>query len=696
MIEYNPVDRLCVLHFNSPPLNMMTFSVLEELRASIARANSDDRVEAVVIAGDAEHFSAGADIGIFERIACFDDAVRVARTFQEAFQTLEDSPKPVVAAVAGRVMGGALELASACHFRVCTATTKFSMPEVKLGFSPGAGGPTRLPRLIGVRPALKMLLSAQAIDAQEALRLGLVDAICESGDLLETTRGVLQSAPVARKTRDRTEKLTDVAVNEAALEDARKLLDDVRPELIAPQKIVEVVETGLEESFEAGLLKEQEAFAQCTDTPASKNKIYLFFATRRTSKAPELADVAPAEIRRAAVVGMGTMGSGIVQALLMTGVPVVACDKDRAALAKGTSRIENSLQRRVEEGELSPERSEDMLASITTTTNRQEIADADLVIESVAEDVGVKRSVIGRIEEVCAEAAVIATNAATISLNVLAEGMRRPERLIGMHFFDPAHRAPLVEIVRREATAKGVIATALKFAKAMQKRPVLLNDRAGSLVNRIFIPYLKEAFWLLENGATPAEVDAALVQFGFSRAPLMLIDTVGLDTLVRADRMMSRAFPRHGGLSQIAARLVERGDLGRKTGGGVYKYEEGDYAPVESPAARQIIAEVQRRQGRPTDKGNTAAIDAGEISRRLVLRMVNEAFYVMEEGIVQRRSDLDVAMVLGAGFPDFRGGPMKYALDLGLDEVVDRLDELAARLGPRFSPCKLMREMKGT
>jgi len=690
MIEYDVSDGVCLLRLNSPPLNTITFSLLEELGASIRRANSDGQVDGIVITGDSSHFSAGADINLFKEIGCREDAARTSRTFQDAFQQVEDSAKPVVAAVAGNVMGGALELAAACHFRVAARGAIFSMPEVKLGINPGGGGTQRLPRLIGPEAGLKMLLTAEAIDANRAHALGLVDAVCDGRHLVQTARDLLRSGALPCKTSQRTTRVRDARANDAAFDLVGELLAGARPEIIAPWKIAEAVRVGLQQSFQAGIAREQEAFAECMETLATQNKIYLFFATRRTSKLADLSDVRPARIARAAVIGMGTMGTGIAHAVMLAGVPVVVRDEDDRALEKGMRRIQRSLEKRIARGKLSEERSREMLRLIRTTTEWDEIAGAELAIESVFEDDPTKCEVISRLEEVCAPGTIIASNTSTISLDALAQRMRHAERLIGMHFFNPAHRMPLVEIIRRRATSKEVVAAALEFAKTIRKTPVLVENRESFLVNRVFIPYLKEAFWLLEEGADPPAIDGAMVEFGFSMGPLALIDMAGLDVLVSTDRVMSRAFPRHGRLSPIAVRLVDGGHLGQKTGVGVYQYEQGDYTPRHSSTTDQIIAQVRREQGRSSRR-----IGNDEITQRLVLRMVGEAFYVMEEGIAQRQSDLDVAMVLGTGFPDFRGGVLKYAEDQGLERVRLQLEELAARFGERFAPSPRLREMKG-
>ncbi len=690
MIDYSVSGGVCVLRLNSPPVNAFTFELLDELRSLIARAGADKAVTGIVITGSAAHFSAGADVNIFKEISGADEAVRTSRIFQEAFQAVEESTKPVAAAVAGKVMGSALELAMACHFRVCEKLAKFSTPEVRLGINPGAGGTGRLPRLVGLDAALKMLLTGEAVAAAAARVIGLVDAVCEGERLVETAGDLLAAGGPAAVTSQRTGKVGNAAVNEAAFERAREMLAGVREEIIAPREIVEAVRIGLAESFQAGMEAEQQAFARCMDTSATRNRIYLFFATRRAGKAPEAAEAQLREISSTAVVGMGSMGTGIAHGLIIAGLPVVALDEDGAAIERGVARIRKSVDKRVASGKLAPDRGQTMLSQIVTTTAWEDIAAADMVIEAVFEDVAVKRGALAQIEAACAADAIIATNTSTISLDELAEGMSRPERLIGMHFFNPAHRMPLVEVIRRDATSDDVIAAVLSLAKRMGKTPVLVRNREGFIVNRIFIPYLKEAFWLLQDGAEPHAIDAAMVEFGFAMGPLALIDMAGLDILAFTDAVMRRAFEHHGPLSPIVTRLVGAGRLGQKTGSGVYRYEKGDYTPHDSEVAHGITAEVRREAGStPRD------VTADEITERLVLRMVNEAFYVLREGLAQRESDIDVAMVLGTGFPDFRGGILKYARDMGIDSVAARLETLAGKLGERFRPCELPRDMKG-
>lgn len=677
MIAREILEGVCVLRLDAPPMNTLTFDALAELTGFTREADADGAIDSIVITGRPDHFSSGADIGLFEKIGGSAEAVRLSAVFQDAFAEIERCGKPVVAAVAGGMMGGALELAMACHARVCAANTRFSMPEVNLGFNPGAGGTQRLPRLIGPERAMRMLLTGEPMDAAEAVRAGLVDAVVSADELLAKARAMASTLGEPIRTGARTDKISDAASNAAAFDWADEYVARQRPELVAPKEIAAAVRKGIEGGLDVGLEAERIAFARCIETAATRNKIYLFFATRQTAKVPELSGVKAGKVTRAAVVGMGSMGTGIAHALVMGGVRVKVIDENSAAIDRGIERIRGSIQGRVDQGKMAADRAAGMLALVEPARSWQDLSGADIVIEAVFEDPDAKRAVYRRIEDVCGDDAIVASNTSTISLDVLAGGMRRPQRFIGMHFFNPAHRMPLVEVIRHGGAAPEVITTVMALARAIRKTPVLVNNREGFIVNRLFIPYLKEAFLLLEDGAEPEAIDRAMVEFGFPMGPLTLIDMAGIDILVATDRVMTRAFPQHGPLSQIAVRLAEGGHLGQKTGAGVYKYEKGNYTPAFHETAARLIAE--------TRKGTRGQMDEEAIRERLVLRMVAEASHVLTEGVARNEADLDVATVLGIGFPDFRGGVMRCARDAGLDGVGRRLSELASRLGPRFA-----------
>jgi 3-hydroxyacyl-CoA dehydrogenase len=689
MIHHETTDSICTICLDVPPLNAITLPLLEELLATVRRAVADPEVQGMIIASSLEHFCAGVDISLFEQIHSGDDARAIVRTFQEAFQEIEDCPKPVVAAVAGRALGGGLELAMACHGRIAGSRSRFCMPEVKLGLNPGAAGTQRLPRLVGPRAALKMLLSGETIDAHRALAEGLVDAVVPDDQLLPEAiarlKKLLESAAAPRRASQLSDKTNDPRLNEEAFGEAEKLLRQTRPEIVAPAEIVKAVKAGLLQSYAAGVQQERESFAVCTGSLAARNKIHLFFATRRAAKVPELAQVQATAVAKAGVVGLGTMGTGIAHALIEAGIPTVARDEGEAALVRGTQKIRDSFAKRVQQRKLTLQQADAVVARLAVTQDWEDLAAADLVVEAVFEDSEVKRSVLARLEEHCRPQTIIATNTSTISLEQLARGMRHPERLVGMHFFNPAQRMPLVEVIRFAATAPTTIATAMQLTRTLGKTPVLARSREGFLVTRIFVPYIKEAFWLWQEGAAAEQIDQAMVDFGFPMGPLALIDMTGLDILALTDSVLRPAFPQHGELPGLVNRLVTAGQLGQKTAAGVYRYEPGSYTPHKSEAAAAMLLELQR-----DEKCQVRPFDAEEITTRLVLRMVREAFCVLDEGIAQRGSDLDVASVLGIGFPDFRGGIVQYAYNLGLDRVAEQLRGLAQRCGERFAPCSLL------
>ncbi len=598
MVTTETVDDVSVLGFDAPPLHTITLELLSELGQAIQRAGQDTVTRAIVVTGDASQFSAGADIHLFQQITSSEDAVRLCQVFQTAFQQIEDCPKPVVAAMAGNVIGGALELAMACHYRVASSHSRFMMPEVRLGILPGAGGTQRLPRLIGPAAALQMLLTAQTLDARQALELGLVDQVCPGPELVRCACDLALAAAGPRPTRQLVAKIQDAAARATAVGEARRIVVATRPEIVAPGKILEAVQAGWDDSFAAGLQREQHGFDQCLRSLATRNKIDLFFATRETGKIPELAGIKPAPLQRAAVVGMGSMGTGIALTLMLAGVPVTVLDQSDDALARGTDKIRGTIDKRVVQSRLPQARADQLMSLLSTTTRWDEIDQANLVIESVFEDVDVKQSVLRQLDKVCLPDAILATNTSTIPLDELTAAMPHPDRLIGMHFFNPAHRMPLVEIVRRGGTPPEILATAVSWSRTLRKTPVLVASRVGFLVNRLFVPYVQEAFELLEEGADARAIDRSAIEFGFPMGPLALMDMTGLDILADSQRVLAAALPRHGPLSPIATDLVERGQLGQKTGAGVYRYEPGSHVPLKCEATEQVIAKVQRQRGR--------------------------------------------------------------------------------------------------
>lgn len=661
MIETTASDGLYVLRLASPSRNALTPALMDALCEGIARANREASVRTVIITGGPQHFSSGADLELLGGIRSDDEAVSLSRQFQQALQQIEDSEKPVVAAVAGKVLGGALELAMACRHRVAAEGATFAMPEVKFDLCPGAGGTQRLPRLVGVQRALRALLHGEPLIAEEALAWGLVDAVCPAEALLWTAGGLARcSLPLSGVSRQTV--AVESQGGQQALDEAWKWIEQCRPELIAPKAIFAAVQAGIGGSLAEGLRKEQEGFARCIRSPAARNKIYLFFATRRCGKPEPTADLVLPErtLAKAGVVGMGSMGTGIVQSLLRTGLEVVVRDESAEALARGIDRIRSSLGKRVSVGRLSESQAGQLMRRIRTTTDWEPLAEADVVIEAVFEDAAVKRAVLERLEDVCRPETLLATNTSSISLDVLSEPLRQPERLLGLHFFNPAHAMPLVEVIRGARTSEAVLTEALRLVRLLGKTPVVVRSREGFLVTRLFVPYCLEAYRVWQEGTDAAEVDRAMVEFGFPMGPLALIDMTGIDILAKSGAVLQRAFAHHQSLPEIIHRLVIEGRLGQKTGGGVYQYQAGDPTPQPSPSSAALLTAVR---GEMTLEPRRMAGE--EIVQRLVRRMADEAFKILAEEIVRLESDIDVATVLGLGFPDFRGGVLRYARGQG-------------------------------
>jgi len=730
VIELTVANRLAVARLNQPPAHLLDPPLLDRLCSVLDQALADAGIELVLLRGDDRLFSGGADVELFHGIRSAADAVALSTRFQAAFRRIEDSPKPVVAALAGHVVGGALELAMACHARIAAPQTRFSMPEVHLGINPGAGGTVRLPRLIGVQPALEMLLTGSPIDAQTALSRGLIDMIAEPHQWPAAAEALFNAFDASAagaagssdrlapwRTTRRDDRLGSAEERQAAWRWADEVIARCRPELIAPREILDTVRRGVEESSDAGFRAEGLAFARCMATAAAQDKIYLFMARKAADKSPQIAPIAtapvfsqsdaarrpenetatrpqseavacpesktaalPPPIRRAAVVGLGTMGAGIAQALAEAGIDVLGVDPCAAAVASARTRIEQSWQRRRSQGKLDPRTHEELAARLRLTVAAEPDSPCDLLIEAVVEDPALKREVLARGEAAVTPEGIVATNTSTINLDDLAPALKRPARFLGMHFFHPAQSMPLVEVIPRAGTTAEVAAAVVALVKRLKKTPIIAANREGFVVNRLFIPYLKEAFWLLHEGAAAEQIDRAMTDFGFAMGPLQLIDMSGLDILVKTDAVMQRAFPYHGPLPPAAARLVEHGLLGQKTSAGVYRYEPGDRTPRPNPAAEEIIAAVRLEQ--PRD----AAVAASEIADRLVLRLAVEAFRALDEQLVGRPGDLDVAMVLGTGLADFRGGPLRYARRRGLGDVLARLSSFERLHGARFAP----------
>lgn len=678
-----------VLTVNNPPVNALSPGVPEGIVAGVEALQKDAAVRAIVLVSGGRTFIAGADIKEFGKITS-------GKTRDIGLQTLllalEDCPKPVVAAIHGTAFGGGLETAMACHYRVGVGAAQVGQPEVKLGLIPGAGGTQRLPRLAGVAKAAQMCATGEPVKAADALQAGILDRVVE-GDLLQGAvafaREVADQGGPPRKTRDQADKLGDRAAALGALQGVREAVRKRARGLIAPGKALDAVEAAVTLPFADGIGREAELFRECLFSDQSKGLIHVFFAERAVAKVPGLPrEVTPLPIRRAAVVGAGTMGGGIAMAYANAGIPVLLKEVDQPALDRGLATIKKNYAGSVQKGRLSQEEMDRRVALVRPTLTFDGFKDADIVVEAVFEGMELKKQVFSELDRVTRPDAVLASNTSTLDVDAIAAATSRPRRVIGHHFFSPANVMRLLEIVRGKESSPAVIATSMALAKTLGKVGVLVGNCRGFVGNRMFHPYQREAQFLLEEGATVEQVDAALTDFGMAMGPLAVGDLAGLDVGWRIRKEYRHLEPAGQRVPLVADRLCEIGRYGQKTGAGWYRYPDGGRTPVADPEVERLIEESARGAGVAR---RTVAPE--EIVERTVYALVNEGARILEEGIALRAADIDIVYVHGYGFPAYRGGPMWYADTVGLKQVYDRVRQFEQRHGDLWTPAPLLEQL---
>ncbi len=660
-VDFRRDGGIAVVTVDNPPVNALRHEVRAGLAEALQQAGADSAVAAVVIACAGRTFFAGADITEFGKPP-------QSPSLGEVIAAIEAMPKPVVAALHGTALGGGFELALACHFRVAAAGARVGLPEVKLGLLPGAGGTQRLPRLIGPEKALRMIVTGEPIGAAEALADGIVDEIAE-GDLTEAAiafarRVVAERRPV-RRVRDRDDRLVAEGFADAAEALTRRLRGRE-----APAACVEAVRNAIILPFEEGLRRESELFQKLMAGDQSKAQRHVFFAEREAAKVSGVpAEPKPRAIASGAVIGAGTMGGGIAMCFANAGIPVTLIETGSDLLRKGLDRIAANYRATVSRGGLTADQMERRLGLITGAVGIDAAGGADVVIEAVFEEMDLKKRVFADLDRVAKPGALLATNTSTLDVDEIAQATRRPQDVVGTHFFSPANVMRLLEIVRGAASAPDAIATVLALARRLGKVPVVVGVCYGFVGNRMLARRSVEAERLLLEGALPQEVEAALVEFGLPMGPFAMMDLAGLDVgwLIRKSR---------GEHAVIEDTLCEAGRFGQKTGKGYFRYEAGTRAPIPDPEVEQIIRDAAARLGIARRK-----IGPEEIIERTVFPMVNEGARILEEGIAARPGDIDVIWVYGYGWPAWRGGPMHYADRLGLGHVRDRLAYYAERSG---------------
>jgi 3-hydroxyacyl-CoA dehydrogenase len=679
-VHYRLEDGVAVLTIDNPPVNALSLVVREGLLQALQRAAQDADVQAVVLTGAHGMFAAGADI---REVAS--GAVLTAPITRDVQERMEVLPKPLVAAIDGVALGGGLELALTCHWRLAARSAAVGLPEVKLGLIPGAGGTQRFTRLAGPAAALEAITSGTQIPAARALALGLIDALADD-PLAEAIVWARQAAAQARPLRRASALDEHVRGVDPQLfaEFRRKLAAKARGQL-APWRVIDSIEAACTLPPQEALLRERQYFLECRDSAQRQALVHLFFAEREARRIPgQPAELQPLPVRAAGVIGAGTMGGGIAMSLANAGIPVALLEASAAALERGMAQIRANYAASVARGSLPRERAERALGLIRAVSDYQELAAADIIIEAVFEDLAVKREVFARLDRVAAPHAILATNTSTLDIDIIAAATSRPEQVAGTHFFSPAHVMRLLENVRGRRTSAQTIATVMALGRQLGKVAVLAGNCEGFIGNRMLMYYGAEAEFLLEEGATPEQIDRVVESFGFAMGPLAVRDLAGNDVgfMIRKGRRL----PADERWSPILERLVAQGRFGQKSGRGFYRYEGRTRIP--DPQVTALIEAVARELGI-----ERRAIPDEEILERLLHPLVNEGARIIDEGIAIRPGDIDVVYVHGYGFPAYRGGPMFWSEQAGLARVVETMRRLAPTHGARWRPAALLERL---
>ena len=679
---------VAVITLDNPPVNGMNHALRTRIVEGLDRAQGDSSVNAIVLTGAGGLFSGGADIREFTT-----PQARAEPTLPTVIAIVEASEKPVIAAIGGSCMGGGLELALGCHFRVAAPHAQIALPEVRLGLLPGAGGTQRLPRAIGVEAALNMIVSGASTPCERFGGTALFDAIVD-GDVLQAALAFASSERAGQRPLPRVRDIViDYPQADALFQFARNTVRAIARGFPAPLKCIEAVAAAVAMPFDEGLRFERELFIQLAQTPESRALRHAFFAERAAAKIPDIpSGTAPRPINAAAVIGAGTMGSGIAICLLDAGVAVTVLETKQEALDKGMATIRAHYDKALAKGRLAAGDAERRIGMLKPTLDYDDLAGADLIIEAVFEDLAVKKQVFERLDAVAKPAAILASNTSTLDLNRIAGFTARPQNVVGMHFFSPANVMKLLEVVRGARTADDVLVTAMNVAKRMRKTAVVSGVCDGFIGNRMVEQYLRQALFLLEEGASPGQVDRALEKFGMAMGPFRMSDLAGNDVgwYIRKRRYVEKPDVVY---SRIADRLCELGRFGQKTGLGWYRYEPGRRDALPDPAVDALIASYRAELGNAPRK-----IADQEIVDRCIYALVNEGARILEDGIALRASDIDVVYLTGYGFPLYRGGPMHYADTVGLFNVIRAMRRFAAsgRGDPAFwQPAPLLARLAG-
>ncbi|KAH1243613.1 Glyoxysomal fatty acid beta-oxidation multifunctional protein MFP-a [Glycine max] len=691
LMEVGP-DGVAVITIVNPPVNSLSFDVLRSLKESFDQAIQRDDVKAIVVTGAKGKFSGGFDISAFGGIQEAKERPKPGWISVEIItDTIEAARKPSVAAIDGLALGGGLEVAMACNARLSTPTAQLGLPELQLGIIPGFGGTQRLPRLVGLTKGLEMILASKPVKGKEAFSLGLVDGLVSPNDLVNTARQWALDMLGHRRpwiaSLYKTEKLEPLGEAREILKFARAQARKRAPNLQHPLVCIDVIEAGIVAGPRAGLWKEAEAFEGLVRSDTCKSLVHVFFAQRGTSKVPGVTDcgLAPRQVKKVAIIGGGLMGSGIATALILSNYPVILKEVNEKFLDAGINRIKANLQSRVKKGKLTKENFEKTISLLKGSLDYESFRDVDLVIEAVIENISLKQQIFSDLEKYCPPHCILASNTSTIDLNLIGEKTKSQDRIVGAHFFSPAHVMPLLEIVRTKQTSPQVIVDVLDISKKIKKTPVVVGNCTGFAVNRMFFPYTQAGLLLVERGADVYQIDRIITKFGMPMGPFRLADLVGFGVAIATGTQFIQNFPERTYKSMLIPLLQEDNRAGETTRKGFYLYDDKRKASPD-PELKNYIEKARSISGVSVDP-KLAKLQEKDIIEMIFFPVVNEACRVLDEGIAVKAADLDISAIMGMGFPPYRGGIIFWADSLGSKYIYSRLEKWSELYGEFFKPC---------
>jgi 3-hydroxyacyl-CoA dehydrogenase/enoyl-CoA hydratase/carnithine racemase len=686
-------NGVAILYLNNPPVNQLSKHFVEQFAEAVLSGFQDPEIKAIVLTGTGKNFIAGADLTEVYAVKEKDVILPGVIAYTSFLNQIETGPKPVIAAINGNALGGGLEIAMACHYRVAAKGVQLGQPEVKVGLIPGAGGTQRLPRLIGLPNALEMMTAGNSIDAESGLSRRLVDEVSEPEKLVQTAvaaAGKFISGAVSleiRRTRNRNLRLPSAAELKAMANGAKFIAMSKAKGFLAPFKVIEAVEKGLTPNIEADILQEADLFAECAVSDIAKNLIGIFLNTRAAGRLPRIEGIKPAPIKKVAMLGGGVMGSGIVNLLLAGGFETVLWDISQEAVDKGLAAVKKTFDYALKQKKMTPDGLGAMLdKQLKTTTSLADAKDADLIIEAVLENMSIKQDIWKKLEETCRPDTVFGTNTSALPITEMASVLKDPGRMIGLHFFNPAHRMMLLEIICAARTSDQTLATSVAFARAIKKVPIVVHDGPGFYVSRQLGGLFGGAVYLSADGVNGAQIEKAMKDFGMPMGPMELADLTGIDINYHVNKTFEQRLGERYKIHPLTELIYQTGCYGRKTGAGYMDYSG------PKPVPNQKVVDCVRDY--LSSKGIAPkTVSDKEIVEAMLALAINEAALMMQEGICDRPQDMDLAMIYGTGFPPYRGGILRYADKWGVANVYGKLVELEKQYGMRFQPAALLKQM---